>query len=287
MTQHGNQQETHLGWHEHGVVEKQLSRKLSRPLILLTLLMMLLMLLLLFLPLLMLLALPIPLLMLPILLMLLIMLPILLMLLIMLPILLMQLLDNKPLLSVQTLYASGLWRYALDNSLTFAQELIKLDACKDAIAWVGDKTQSEAWATCQRGDWMLWLAVKKNVDRKLLVQAACDCAELADPYLTDGAREPVRNTLVVVRAWCRDEATIEEVKRAAYAIAAHAAADSATYAAAAASATDAAADSAAYAATYAAYAAAASAAVAYVTRLQTLAQCADIVRKWIVEVCLG
>jgi hypothetical protein len=169
--------------------------------------------------------------------------------------------------------------------MTFAQELVELYACREAKAWVGDKTQSEAWATCQRGDWMLWLAGKKNFDRKLLVQAACDCAELADQYLNDATREPARNALAVARAWCRDEATIEEVQqtvRAADAAVAAGAAAGATVNAAravnAAAWAAHAADAAAYAATYTAVAAGAAADA----QQQTLAQCADIVRKWIV-----
>ena len=50
--------------------------------------------------------------------------------------------------------------------------LLKLDACPEAIKWVGDKTLQEAWDTCKRGDWMLWLyARSSNYDiRKFLTK---------------------------------------------------------------------------------------------------------------------
>ena len=35
--------------------------------------------------------------------------------------------------------------------------LERLGACKDAREWVGTRTLAEAWAECERLDWMLWL----------------------------------------------------------------------------------------------------------------------------------
>ena len=40
--------------------------------------------------------------------------------------------------------------------------LVTLGACDDAVAWA--KTQPDlaaAWVTCDRGDWMLWLAGRR------------------------------------------------------------------------------------------------------------------------------
>ena len=34
--------------------------------------------------------------------------------------------------------------------------LKKLNACQPAREWADDKTIEEIWATCYRGDWMLW-----------------------------------------------------------------------------------------------------------------------------------
>lgn len=54
-----------------------------------------------------------------------------------------------------------------------------LGACADAIVWA--ETQPDlatAWAECERGDWMLWLAGRCSGDpgsasRKQVVLAAC------------------------------------------------------------------------------------------------------------------
>ena len=145
--------------------------------------------------------------------------------------------------------------------------LKRLGACSDARTWAKGQTDiAAAWATCDRGDWLLWIAARVITDpaeRMLVVLAACDCAETALVHVPAGEDRP-RKCIDTVRAWTRGEATIEQVREgrsAAYAAdAAYAAAADAAYAAAYAAA-DAAADAAAYAAAYA-YAADADAAAA-------------------------
>ncbi len=39
-------------------------------------------------------------------------------------------------------------------------KLQNLNACKQALDWVADKSVHDAWNTCERGDWMLWLLGK-------------------------------------------------------------------------------------------------------------------------------
>jgi hypothetical protein len=163
--------------------------------------------------------------------------------------------------------------------------LEQLDACAMAVHWVGERTLEEAWNQCERGDWMLWFAGKIEVDRKLLVLAACGCARKALKNVPEGEERP-RIAIEAAEAWCRGEASIEDVRAAADAARAAAyaaraaadAADAAAYAARAAAyaayaAADAA-DAAARAAAYAAYAAADAAAEA-----ASLAQSANIVRE--------
>ena len=41
---------------------------------------------------------------------------------------------------------------------TLQGRLNDLGACQDAITWVYYRDLPTAWAECQRGDWMLWLA---------------------------------------------------------------------------------------------------------------------------------
>jgi hypothetical protein len=145
--------------------------------------------------------------------------------------------------------------------------------CIAAMEWAkSQKSAKLAWENCPRGDWLLWIAGKVAIDRKLLVMVACDCAALAGRFVKKGELRP-RKAIAMARAWCRGKATIEQVRSAydaataydtvAYAAAAAAfAADAAAYAAAAAAAAFAA-DAAAYAAAAFAAAAAAFAAAAY------------------------
>ena len=98
----------------------------------------------------------------------------------------------------------------------FAQQLKDLGACEEAIEWVNGRSLRKCWQVADRGDWMLWLAGKLDIDRKLLVLAACDCAETALKY-TDDPR-PAK-AIKTARAWCDGKATIEQVKEAAEAAA--------------------------------------------------------------------
>ena len=117
-------------------------------------------------------------------------------------------------------------------------------ACRPALEWLQARTLAEAWEQSERGDWLLWLAAKAGVDRRRLVMAACACARLALVHVPPGEERP-RVAIETAEAWCRGEATIEQVRKAsrnayaAYAYAAAAAADAAAAAAAADAAADA------------------------------------------------
>jgi hypothetical protein len=140
--------------------------------------------------------------------------------------------------------------------------LSKYDACAEAIEWAESQPDAAtAWAACERGDWLLWLAAKAHLDRKRLVQAACACARQALDYIPDGEDRP-RLAIETAEAWARGEATIEELRKAAGAANAAANAAAYAYAAAWAGAAWAAAANAAYAANAAAWAAAAYSAYA-------------------------
>lgn len=176
--------------------------------------------------------------------------------------------------------------------------LAEMGACREAVAWVGTRTLTEAWAQCERADWMLWLAAKV-LDRKLLVLAACACARTALVHVPPGEDRPLR-AIETAERWARGEATEEEVgvavddAYAAYAAAAaaYAAAHAADAAYAAAYATAYATD-AVHAAAHAAYAAYAAAHAAYAaayaaTRAASLRSQADLVRREIpVEVIVA
>ena len=74
-------------------------------------------------------------------------------------------------------------------------DLERLRACAEARKWVEGKTLAEAWAKCDRGDWMLWLAARHIGDpgwprHEQIVLCACDCAERALQYVPDGEDPP-------------------------------------------------------------------------------------------------
>ncbi len=147
--------------------------------------------------------------------------------------------------------------------MTLKDQLQVMNACHEAVEWVGRRGIKTAWRDCPRGDWMLWLAGQLDIDRKLLVLAACDCAETALQYVPEGETRPAK-AIQTSRNWCNGTASMSDCRKAAAAAAA-AAAYAATYAAAAAAAAAADAD-AAYAAAYAA-------------RTKAHLTCADLVRK--------
>jgi len=174
---------------------------------------------------------------------------------------------------------------------TLLEKLEKLNACKPAIEWVKKNnlnTIEEIVAQCERGDWLLWLARKLNVDLRTITLAKSLCAKTVVHLMKD--KRSVKAVEVAER-FGKGLAEKEELAAAAYAAAAADAA--AAYADAYAAAADAAA-AAAYAAAHAdaaAYAAAyaAAAAVAYAdadkkqNQKQTADICRDVLGKLIIE----
>ena len=150
--------------------------------------------------------------------------------------------------------------------MTLVDNLKKLGACSEAVEWAAtQKSMKDAWANCERGDWMLWLLARTKCrkpgvkSRGPLIRAACACVRLSLKYVPKGEKRP----LAAIRAaekWADGGLAIEVVNDAAYA------ADAAAYAA--------------YAAADAAYAAAYAAAnAANAAELKVLKMCANIVRK--------
>ena len=140
---------------------------------------------------------------------------------------------------------------------TIHQLLKDLDACSSATEWASQyKTIEEIVVNCHRGDWLLWLAKKVDMELKPLTLAKVRCAQTVIHLMKD---ERSLNALKLAEKFAlTDEVTLYDLKNAADAAAADAAAYAAD-AAAAYAASDAAA-AAAYAAADAAAAYAASAA---------------------------
>ena len=142
------------------------------------------------------------------------------------------------------------------NAKQLSDLLRRQNACTEARDFASGKTLSEAWAACDRADWMLWLCGRMAGEtgwptRQELVLAACACAETVLPlfekkYPND---DRPRKAIEAARGWARGAEVVATVRSAAAAAYAAAAAAYAAYAAAAAA--------------YAAYAAYAAAAAAY------------------------
>ena len=164
-------------------------------------------------------------------------------------------------------------------------EIEKFNACKESIVFRKNYPDFKtAWENCPRGDWMLWIAKKLNVDLLKLTTAKALCANTVRNLMRD---ERSTKAIDVAILFGQGKASREELDAAAadaddadadaadaYTAADAYAAVAAAYAAAAYTAYTAAAY-AAYAAYAAAYAAAASADAAAYAAADAAADAAD------------
>lgn len=92
--------------------------------------------------------------------------------------------------------------------------LFGLDACSPALDWAATQPNLRAaWAACQRGDWLLWLATRLNVPRERIVLAGTDHSREVLHLVPDDVDEP-RVAVETAELWALGEATIEEVREA-------------------------------------------------------------------------
>jgi len=160
---------------------------------------------------------------------------------------------------------------------TFKDLLIELKACKEACEWSGDKTIEQVVADCHRGDWLLWLGQKIEIDNRKFTLAKAHCANTVRHLIKD---ERSLNAVDTAIKYGEGQASDEDLKNAAFAAyAAYAYPDAAAYAAYVAAA--------AAAAAYAATAPAADAAVAaYAAEKENQLQTANICRQYIGELII-
>ena len=151
-------------------------------------------------------------------------------------------------------------------------KLEKTGACREAILYVKEQENYvKAWQNCPRGDWMLWIAAKLKVDKRLLTLAKGKCAETVLHLMRDQrSKDAVRAAIDYGHGIISDEQLRITAAAAAAAYTAAAYAACAAYAAANAAA-------AAYDAAYAACAA----------RKQNQLQTANICREILTEVVLS
>lgn len=152
-------------------------------------------------------------------------------------------------------------------------EISRFNPCKESIEFRKQFPDfKSAWNNCPRGDWMLWIAKKLDVDLLKLTTAKALCANTVRHLMED---DRSTKAIDVALMFGQGKATIEELEIAADDAAA---ADDATYAA-----------DAAYAAADTAYAANAAAAAAYANdnanaKTQNQLQTADICRQVLTDV---
>jgi len=121
--------------------------------------------------------------------------------------------------------------------------LARLGACSEAVEWaLGYASLSEAWAACERGDRMLWLAGRVSgevgsPERRRLTLAACGCARIALPYVPAGEGRPLECIETAERYGHGDPGVTLEMVQAAARAAEAAAAEAAAAGAAAEAAT--------------------------------------------------
>lgn len=86
------------------------------------------------------------------------------------------------------------------------QLLTRLQACKDSIKWVGNKTLKEAWTVCEHGDWMLWfLVMTGRVSLKQKIAIKLEWALLVRHLIKD---KRSLKALEVAEKFVKDEITI-------------------------------------------------------------------------------
>ena len=66
------------------------------------------------------------------------------------------------------------------------ERLKRFALCSEAKEWMkSQKNATEAWNNCERGDWMLWIAKKLNVDDRKLTMAKAMCAKQVEYLMKD------------------------------------------------------------------------------------------------------
>ncbi len=99
----------------------------------------------------------------------------------------------------------------------FKAELREATACRFSLDWIGNRSPREAWEEYPRGDYLLCCAARIGVERRFVVDAACDCVETVFHYLPLGENRP-QKTIAVLRRWVADLATADEVAEAGKAV---------------------------------------------------------------------
>ena len=94
------------------------------------------------------------------------------------------------------------------------QELLQgLDACGPAKEWAKNKTIEEIVDQCHKGDWLLCLAFKMNLNFKLLILAIAKCVKTVDYLMKDQRSIDALN--LTERFGLGDKVSLDDLKSAA------------------------------------------------------------------------
>lgn len=86
------------------------------------------------------------------------------------------------------------------------------DPCIEAVQFRSQfNTFKEAWDACHRGDWMLWIAKKVEVDTRMLILAKGRCVETVKHLMKD---EGSKKAVEVAIAFGEGEASEQELQTA-------------------------------------------------------------------------
>jgi hypothetical protein len=102
--------------------------------------------------------------------------------------------------------------------MSFKEQLIKINACDEAIKWVGDRTLTEAWSECPRGDWMLWGLAKMIgqpgwPSHQEVVRHTCWCVRRAEKHIPSGESRPCL-LIETINGWVRNIISKADVRTA-------------------------------------------------------------------------
>jgi len=106
--------------------------------------------------------------------------------------------------------------------MRFEELLASKGACYEARQWVGNKTIEQAWAECERADWMIWLLGKMAghpgwPTRQQVAMMAADCGETSLGFVPDGEHRP-KQAILATRKWALGEdISPAHLREAAYA----------------------------------------------------------------------
>jgi hypothetical protein len=117
--------------------------------------------------------------------------------------------------SVETAVGHDFLLTLVTGSNSFSDKESRLSCQQSALKWAQTQDNpNDAWTTCPRGDWLLYLAVRLGVEHRAVVLAAWTCARLGLPYTRD---ERPLQAILMTEAWVLGDKTVtaQDVRGAA------------------------------------------------------------------------